>query len=61
VKSRPHVGARVRAPFGLGEVEGKVFRVEGKGDLTWVTVEFFLHGNEKPMLNTFLLKELRAA
>jgi hypothetical protein len=61
MEHRPRVGERVLIPFGLDEVEGEVFRVEGKGDLTWVTVEYFLDGSAEPMLSTFLLRQIHPA
>ncbi|OLB78867.1 MAG: hypothetical protein AUI14_11830 [Actinobacteria bacterium 13_2_20CM_2_71_6] len=56
----PRVGDRVVVPFGIRDVEGEVFRVEGKAR-TWVTVELFLDGGEEPTLMTYLLREVRPA
>lgn len=61
MEARPRVGERVRFPFGLDELEGEVYRVEGKGELTWVTIEFYLDGSSEPTLNTFLLREIQPA
>jgi hypothetical protein len=61
VKTKPRVGQRVIFPFGFEEQEGEVYRVEGKGKHTYVTIEYFLHGSEEPMLSTFPLDSIRLA
>jgi hypothetical protein len=61
METRPRIGQRVRFPFGLEELEGEVYRVEGKGEMTWVTVEFYLYGNSEPTLTTFLLRQIHPA
>jgi hypothetical protein len=64
VDTEPHVGERVIFPFGFEDQEGEVYRVEGAGDHTYVTVEYYLYGSDEPMLSTFPLKwikPLRAA
>jgi hypothetical protein len=51
----------VKVRFGPYDEEGEVFRVEGKGEKTWVTVELFLDGSEEPTLMTYLLGEVEPA
>ena len=61
MKVRPRVGDRVTIPWGFREVTGEVFRVEGRGDMTWVTVEVYLDGDDESTLATMLLRDVQAA
>jgi hypothetical protein len=61
VKSKPRVGERVIFPFGFEEQEGEVYRVEGMGKHTYVTVEYYLYGSDEPLLTTMPLSEVQPA
>jgi hypothetical protein len=61
MKKPPRLGERVKVRFGPYEEEGEVFRVEGKGEMTWVTVELFLDSKTEPTLMTYLLGEVEPA
>jgi hypothetical protein len=66
---RPRVGDRVIIPFGLRELEVEVYRVDGKGEDAWVTVELHPdspHEIERrsqgdPMLTICRLRHIRPA
>jgi len=61
MQNRPRVGERVQVRWGFEDEQGEVFRVEGKGEKTWVTVELFLDGSDEPTLATYLLNEVQPA
>jgi hypothetical protein len=61
MNTEPRVGERVIFPFGVEEQEGEVYRVEGTGEHTYVTVEYYLHGSDEPLLTTFPLKWIKPA
>ena len=69
MKKRPRIGDRVVIPYGLREMEVEVYRIRGKGEDAWVTVELFpdspyeaeRRSDGEPLLTMCRLRDIRPA